>query len=88
MGGLHAVRGDRVDAAIASAANPGEPKGIEMRTLTIQLGTGRPAALVLPADVTDVELLGLISAVLQAGENLRAERPRSRLHLPRGGRRG
>lgn len=91
MGGLHVVGGDLADRAIASAAEPAaKDKGIEMRQLTIQLGSGRPAALVLPVDVTDRELLGLVAAVLQAGEQLHAERqrPRSRLHLPRGRRRG
>jgi len=36
----------------------------------------------LPVDVTDIELLAIIGAVLQIGDTLRAQRPSSRIIIP------
>ena len=42
----------------------------------------RPAVLSMPVDITDMELISLMVAVAQIGDQLRAKRPASRLILP------
>jgi hypothetical protein len=66
-----------IDRAIATAAPP---------TITAQIALlnrrDRVAALSIPADITDLEWLGLVGAILQIGDQLRARRPSSRLVVP------
>lgn len=72
---------DAVDDAIrAGAALPQAPG---MAQFGLQLATGRPAGLMVPADITDTEWLSLINGVLQIGDQLRAARPASRILVPR-----
>lgn len=80
MGGLQLVGKDPVDEAVKAASQPVAPK---MAEFGLQLTTGRPAALMVPADMTDAEWLSLINGVLQIGDQMRAARPASRLVVPR-----
>jgi hypothetical protein len=70
---------DPVGAAIAAVSQPPVVRGA---TCQITLPTGRPAMLTVPEDVTDLELLGLVSAAVQFGMELRARRPASRILVP------
>lgn len=73
----HAPAPDSIDVAIAKAAPQATTANIAL------LGNpNRPALLVVPNDVTDMELIGLIAAVIQIGDQLRAQRPSARLLLP------
>lgn len=64
---------DPIDAAIAAAA---EPAPIEMQQVNVVItSTGRPAAVVIPIDITDAELGELAGWMLTAVMNAkRAER--------------
>jgi hypothetical protein len=57
----------------------------------ITLSSGRPAALIVPKDITSREALSLVNAVVQVAERLRTQRPTSRISpasvLPRALRR-
>jgi hypothetical protein len=68
---------DSIDVAIQKAAPRATTANIAL------LGNqNRPALLVVPDDITEMELLGLIGAVLQIGDQLRARRPVARLLVP------
>lgn len=70
---------DAIDAAIVAM----EPKQQRVQATVRLLGRAdRLVALDLPADITDLEWLGLIGAVLGLGDQIRAQRPTSRLVLP------
>jgi len=75
--GAPTAQPDVIDRAIATAAPP---------TITAQIALlnrrDRVAALSIPADITDLEWLGLVGAILQIGDQLRARRPSSRLVVP------
>jgi hypothetical protein len=45
---------------------------------------GRPAAVAVPKDITDLELLALVGQVLAVGDKLRNQRPASGLVIARG----
>jgi hypothetical protein len=76
---------DPVEAAIAAANGP---KQVLMSQVNVPLlgRQDRPAVLAVPSDISDVELLALIGAVLQVGDQLRSQRPTSRLVSLDGGR--
>lgn len=65
---------DPVDQAIAAAAQPAQ---IEMLTLNVRLGTGKPAVLVIPKDFTALDALCLQKAVIEAFDQLDAMRAKS-----------
>lgn len=65
---------DAIDEAIAGAAAPTPAAGPAMSQFGLQLSTRRPAALMVPSDITDMEWLSLISGLLQIGDTLRAAR--------------
>lgn len=70
---------DAIDAAIADA----EPKPQRVQATVKLLGRDqRLVVLDLPADISDLEWLGLIGALLGLGDQIRAQRPNSRLVLP------
>ena len=72
---------DKLAEAIADV----ESKPIKMAgpfQMQIMGNPNRPAILSLPVDVTDIELLAIIGAVLQIGDTLRAQRPSSRIIIP------
>ncbi|MBV9487341.1 MAG: hypothetical protein JO246_14945 [Frankiaceae bacterium] len=62
---------DAIDQAIGAAEAPVE---IAMAEMQFTLPTGRPMALMLPADATDFEILSAVAVVLHAGDQLRAQR--------------
>lgn len=68
---------DPINAAIVPAGT------IAMRQFNFTLATGRPIALAVPADATDAELLGVVNAVLEVGDRLRAAKPKSPIALVR-----
>lgn len=70
---------DPVAEAIAAVD---QPPPIVMTKVELTLFTGRPAQLVVPADMTPQEALGMIGVVLQVVERIEAQRPASRLVLP------
>jgi hypothetical protein len=70
---------DPVGAAISVVLQPPVVRGA---TCQITLPTGRPAMLTVPEDVTDLELLGLVTAAVQFGMSLRAKQPSSRILVP------
>lgn len=67
---------DFLDAAIAAAERK-EVVQIEMLTVAMKImgREDRPAQLVVPKDVTDMEIIALMVAVAQVGDQLRAMRP-------------
>lgn len=68
---------DAIDAAIVKAAPQATTANIAL------LGNpNRPALLVVPTDITEMELPGLIAVVLRVGDQLRAQRPSARILLP------
>lgn len=77
MNGHPPEAADPIDVAIAKAAPQATTANIAL------LGNPhRPALLVVPNDITEMELLGLIAVVLQVGDQLRAQRPSARILLP------
>jgi hypothetical protein len=70
---------DPLAAAIAQASQPAE---IAMVQAEFSLPTGRPVMMAVPQDITDFEILGLVAIALHMGDKLRAQRPKSRIHLP------
>jgi hypothetical protein len=82
--------GDAIDVAIATAE---APKPVTMKQISVTIAsTGRPAAMVLPADATEAELVELAGWFLvQVIPGFRAEREKgaaSRLVVPSGVRIG
>jgi hypothetical protein len=76
---------DPIAAAIAAAE---EPPPVRMRQFQVTISsTGRPAAALLPADVTDAELAEftgwLLTAVMNGLRTERARGPASRILIPR-----
>lgn len=72
---------DKLDAAVKQVeaqANQVEMVKYEARIYP----DGRPIAMFVPKDVTDLELLALMGQVLAMGDQLRAQRPVSKLVLP------
>lgn len=68
---------DPVDAAINAVE-----ERIEMMQLQVDLPSGRPAMVAVPADMTEVELLGLVSWATHP-KGLRAGlKPKSRIIVP------
>jgi hypothetical protein len=65
---------DPINAAIAAEER------VEMIQVQIKLApNGRPALLAVPKDVSDFELLALFGQILVIGDQLRAQRPASRI---------
>ena len=71
---------DNVDAAIAAVA--AQPVPVEMVHVPMTLGTGRPYAVDLPRDVTDMEALQAVQGLLLAVDKVRQLAPASRLVVP------
>ena len=70
---------DAIDAAIAAA----EPTQQRVQgTVNLLNRPDRLVALDLPADITDLEWLGLIGALLSLRDQIAAQRPGSRILLP------
>lgn len=69
-------------AKVIAAVNAPAPQQRVQATVALLGRKDRPVALDLPADVTDIEWLGLIGALLSLGDQIRAQRPQSRLVLP------
>jgi hypothetical protein len=63
---------DPINEAIAAAAQQGADP--QMAQFGLQLSTGRPAGLMVPADISDLEWLSLLGGVLKIGDALRAQR--------------
>ena len=57
---------------------------VRMTQVPVALASGRPAFLVVPADLTDYETLSLINGVIQVSDALRAQQPASRIVGPNG----
>jgi hypothetical protein len=81
MAGLRAVP-DPLDRAIAAAQTGPTEVTVRMRQVQLTLPGGRPALLAVPEDLTDLEALGLIGAVLQVRDQIHNAQPRSRLLVP------
>jgi len=64
---------DAIDQAIADASQP----EVKMAQFGLQLSSGRPAGLMVPEDISDVEWLSLIGGLLKIGDSLRAKREAS-----------
>lgn len=64
---------DFLDAAIAAVAQKEGPQPVDLVNVNIKImgREDRPAAMSIPKDITDMELLGLVAAVLQIGDELR-----------------
>lgn len=77
MNGREQPTPDSIDVAIAKAAPQATTANIALLR-----NPNRPALLVVPSDITDLELIGLIAAVVQVGDELRAKRPPARLLVP------
>lgn len=73
---------DKIAKAIAATEAPQE---IDAMQVQIRLApNGRPAMIAVPKDITDMEWLSLTRAMLDVGDQLRKQRPTSRLVLPQG----
>lgn len=64
---------DPIDRAIGAVQAPAP---IEMANVSLKImgKDDRPAAISIPKDVTDVELLALVAAILHIGDQLRPMR--------------
>ena len=57
---------------------------VQMAQAQIPLPSGRPFVVALPIDFTDVEALQAVSALLMVMDQIRAQRPSSRIVIPNG----
>ncbi len=76
---------DPIDAAIAAAAATPAPPVME--EILVNLSSGRQAILVVPPDLTDPEILDLVSGLSTQlriqSHQVRAADPRSRILVPK-----
>lgn len=54
-----------------AAVAPPTPTSVRLSSVQIELPSGRPAALTVPSDITDGEIVSVIAAVIQYAERLR-----------------
>jgi|GEM_PF-5429674 hypothetical protein len=76
------TRRARVDAAVNAQPTVPEAQQVEMVQVQIGLNSGRPAVVAIPKDITELELLSFFGQMLALGDQLRAQRPTSRIVLP------
>ena len=72
---------DKITPAIQAAET--KEQQVEMVRVQLQIPpNGRPVILALPKDITDIEIIATMCQVAALGDQLRAQRPVSRIILP------
>ena len=74
---------DPLEQAVKSVED--KAQSVELVQVTLKLPpNGRPFVLALPKDATDFEIIAAMCQVAAFGDQLRAQRPSSRIVLPNG----